>query len=87
MPMVASDELDDFIPSGIAACQTQCTHRRLGSRVDHADGFNGWIDRLNELSQLRLHERRCTIARPARHSLLQSLHHLRMRVPDDHRPP
>ena len=87
MPMVASDELDDFIPSGIAACQTQCTHRRLGSRVDHANAFNGRIDRLNELGQLRLHERRCTIACPAYHSLLQSLHYLRMRVSDDHRSP
>ena len=31
MPVVASDELDDFISSGIAACQSQCTHRRLSS--------------------------------------------------------
>ena len=87
MPVVASDELDDFIPSGIAACQTQCTHCRLGTRVDHANAFNGWIDRLDELSQLCLHKRRCTVARPARHSLLQSLHHLWMRVSDDHRSP
>ena len=85
--MVTADELHNLIAPRIAACKTECTHRRLRPRVHHANNLNGRIDSLHELCKLRFEERRCTVACTARCSLLKCLYYLRMGMTDNHRPP
>ena len=87
MSVVAANELHNLIAPRIAASQTESTHRRLCPRVYHADDLDRRVDRLHKFCKLSLKECRCTVACSVRHSLLQSLDHLRVRMPNNHRSP
>src|SRR5437764_4205406 len=40
MAMIAAVELNDLVPPGKSASETNARHRRFGSAVDHSDFFN-----------------------------------------------
>src|SRR2546423_2159014 len=42
MAMIAAVELNDLVPPGKSASETNARHRRFGSAVDHSDFFNRW---------------------------------------------
>ena len=87
MTVVAPGELDDLRPARGATRQPHGGHGRFGARRDEAHLLDRRHARADRLGQLDLAGGRHAVRRPVGGGALDGFDHLRMRMPEDRRPP
>ena len=87
VPVIAALELQDLAPAREAAGQAQRAHGGLGARGDEAHLLDGGQVAGDPLGHLDLGGAGRAVGRAVARGPGHRLHHRRMRVADDHRPP
>ena len=87
MAVVVAGELHDHVAAGEAAGQADGAHRRLRARTHHPYLLDRRNRRNDQVGEPALGLCRCAVARACGQRPLDRLHHPRMPVAEDHRPP
>ncbi|MNZ50456.1 hypothetical protein D3C78_682440 [compost metagenome] len=85
--VVAALELDDAVAPGVAACQTDGAHGRLGAGADHAHHLHRRHQAAHQVGHLGFHGGRCAVGQAVLQLAAHRVEHVRVAVAEDHRAP